>query len=558
MPKDSLKKLLNKYPYFLDKREISNFYKSQSVTNNQFKNVYTDLNKCYESFHINKRVLIWREQFEPYNYIMHFVVNYPEMKTIKIYQNETLIHEKTYSENINNNSFFFNYESTTIIEEDDVEAEIIPSDTFIVIVETFNEIIIKKGFPENDTQLNNEFDHDYSLDKFGLLNNIPRKTYITVESDYYPNTEPPFNTQLTEDDYHYMNRILTYTIKLHNTPLPVLELWKTYSIDAVLVNREKLLLKMFDIKQHDFNEETDGKNTQLIVNEWVAEKWEHKDKFCDNALDLGLYFFVIPNTTNLVINQDVAFSFMFLNSLGESIESDYTIDINLNNNLIEVDYDGKNYIANYDILDEANLNHFNFIAKNSLGEIIAEETIIIRVKGCNNGDWYVNEETGNDNNNGSKNTPFKTLEKAINSVNGLANLIVVEGNVNIIGDVLIKKSCTILGCSNGQITTQFPAFFQIQGAHELQLSLININLKYSTANFFCQHVIFTNQNNEEYNYETVKILKGYSKLTMTLDKDAYSSDEEITINTTLTDENNQEINNAVIKTYVDDELQEMW
>lgn len=45
---------------------------------------------------------------------------------------------------------------------------------------------------------------------------------------------------------------------------------------------------------------------------------------------------------------------------------------------------------------------------------------------------------------------------------------------------------------------------------------------------------------------------------MTLDKDAYSSDEEITINTTLTDENNQEINNAVIKTYVDDELQEMW
>lgn len=68
--------------------------------------MYNDLNKCYESFHINKRVLIWREQFEPYNYIMHFVVNYPEMKTIKIYQNETLIHEKTYSENINNNSFF--------------------------------------------------------------------------------------------------------------------------------------------------------------------------------------------------------------------------------------------------------------------------------------------------------------------------------------------------------------------------------------------------------------------------------------------------------------------
>ena len=42
----------------------------------------------------------------------------------------------------------------------------------------------------------------------------------------------------------------------------------------------------------------------------------------------------------------------------------------------------------------------------TLGEIIAEEMIIIRVKGCNNGDWYVNEETGNDNNNGSKNTPF--------------------------------------------------------------------------------------------------------------------------------------------------------
>ena len=111
-------------------------------------------------------------------------------------------------------------------------------------METYNEYTIEKGFPENDEILGDIYDHDTSLDEIGALNNIPRKTYITT--DDYAHTEPPYNNRLTEDDYHYMNRILNYNLKLHNTPLPVLEIWKLYGIFSDMVNREQYLLKMFD------------------------------------------------------------------------------------------------------------------------------------------------------------------------------------------------------------------------------------------------------------------------------------------------------------------------
>ena len=53
---------MDMFPYFFDKSPSSNFYKSQSVTNNQFKNLYQALFNVKESFHLEKRCLIWKEQ----------------------------------------------------------------------------------------------------------------------------------------------------------------------------------------------------------------------------------------------------------------------------------------------------------------------------------------------------------------------------------------------------------------------------------------------------------------------------------------------------------------
>ena len=58
MVKNSLQSLLDKYPYFLNKSEESNFYKVQWVNNENFKTLYNDLFKVYESFHLTKNLLI--------------------------------------------------------------------------------------------------------------------------------------------------------------------------------------------------------------------------------------------------------------------------------------------------------------------------------------------------------------------------------------------------------------------------------------------------------------------------------------------------------------------
>ena len=60
MPINSLNSLLKMFPYFFDKRETSNFYKSQKVTNNLFKKIYNDLKEVYESTKLDKKILIWK------------------------------------------------------------------------------------------------------------------------------------------------------------------------------------------------------------------------------------------------------------------------------------------------------------------------------------------------------------------------------------------------------------------------------------------------------------------------------------------------------------------
>ena len=128
MPYESLVNFLEMFPYFFDKKETSNFFKSQSVTNKQFQDIYNDLFFVYESFHLDKRCLVWKEQSEPYYYTINFVVNFPLLKRVSIYKNDELIYIEQYNYGDAISNFIYSYEGDTL---DDI------SDKSILYVDNF-------------------------------------------------------------------------------------------------------------------------------------------------------------------------------------------------------------------------------------------------------------------------------------------------------------------------------------------------------------------------------------------------------------------------------------
>ena len=91
--KDSLKELKKLFPWFLDKSDSSNFSKSQWVTNRRFQRLDNDLFKIYQNFKLNKNLLIWKDQVEPYEYVIRFVANFKNLKTVTLYKNDNVIYK---------------------------------------------------------------------------------------------------------------------------------------------------------------------------------------------------------------------------------------------------------------------------------------------------------------------------------------------------------------------------------------------------------------------------------------------------------------------------------
>ena len=109
MVRNSLQTLLNKWPYFLNKNYGSNFYKVQDVNNKSLRLMYNDVFQVYESFHLDKRLLIWKEQSVNFNYKIHFVANYPNIKNVTILKNDEPIYIKEYTLEEEKNQFDFTY-----------------------------------------------------------------------------------------------------------------------------------------------------------------------------------------------------------------------------------------------------------------------------------------------------------------------------------------------------------------------------------------------------------------------------------------------------------------
>ena len=517
MPETILDILLSKFPDFFNRNEDSNFFKSQSVTANQLQKLNQSIFAVSESLRLNKRCCIWKEQNTEFEYIIHFVANYPNLKSVKCYQNDYVIYTEAYNIEEEKDSFNYIYNASTETDTETQIRPIIPQDLFKIEIETYDGNIITKGFPENDEILGNIYDHDTSLDDIGALNNIPRKTYIPTTD--YEHTEPPYNDRLSEDDYHYMKRIIEYNLRLHDTPLPILEIWKLYGLDATMLNRERYLLKLFDINRHPHDEE--GHSL-----EWTPQTWEHQDGFTDVCeINFGTYFFVAANTTFPPKGTGVNFYFKLLNNLAEEIEDDFTVNILLNEELLVEGYSEKSYYVEPDILDDLEPNFFTITCYTQELGLIGTVIVEINVQGCNNADIYVAADGNDTTGDGTTTHPYKTLTRAMEDLSDVKTVIAVRGTVTATSTMMVNNNCTIIGCNYGTIeNNNSPRIFDIVGNKELTLTLVDLRLKYGSAVELVDNSTFTNQNLQFSKYLSVIVHGGTPTLEFSTNKTAYYYD----------------------------------
>lgn len=484
--KDSLQNLLRKFPHLFDKRTTSNFYKSQSVTNAQFQNIYQSLFEVVESVRISKNCLIWKEQSASYEYTIHFVANFPCLKSVILYKNEEIIYsdEFNYEDNVDN--FNYSYTNSTLneISEGDI-ADIIPQHQFKIIVETFEEYKIVKGFPENDFYAGDEYDHDSSLDEIGALHNIPRKKYNIVDADQYITTEPPFNDRASEDDYHYMRRLLEYIIRYHTTPLPLLELWKLYGIESRMENRERLLLKVFDVEKRGGTD-------------WSPQPWEHKDTFCNYSQLSGTYFFIRYSTNLPTRKQNVHLEFLLVNGIGENVGDDtYLFDIYVGDELVMGNYNLWYFTIVPEMLSQINETTVCVVCKDSNQTIIGSAEVDMRIRGCQDASIFVSPEGSDSNNGRTPETALKTIQKACEKVIGNDLIAILGGNYTINSPILVSNSCTIMCCDTVVLeNTQSNKFFNVAVGKEL--SLQDFILKYDANSYNISDASYINKNSKGY------------------------------------------------------------
>lgn len=451
---------------------------------------------------------------------------------------------------------------------------VIPTDKYTISVETWNEYTAVKGFPENSTIQGNEYDHDISLDHFGNILKFPRRTYNIVEPGDYPNTVPAYDNQQTEDDYHYLQRLLYYTSHLQDTPLPVLEIFKLFSItDAQLLNRSRLICRMTDTSKHLEN--------GVYNRGWIPQRWEHKDRWCEGLSD-DLFLFANVNNNNLLEGQKFNFTFKILNSKGEEVynnnsyntisetiieesEKPYIIVPYKNNKLFKEGlFLNSNETWSLKTEDINNTNStfifkcFKTIEdaqKDTTPDLIIHENdltseeIYITVKGCNSANWYVDAENGNDTNNGnSKTTAFKTLKQALSHVEGEKNIIsLLNGTYNLTPEN-ITENTTITSCQeyNPTITCSDPTFFRVY--QNASLTLKNIRLNYKCCDLYSKFTVFKNENNVNYPLN-VKVNSKYCLISTSIVLNKVEGEWEVFTDYILTGElmSTENVNGETIK-----------
>lgn len=285
------------YPHWLDRNDGSNFVKHLKIVNNQQIDVYHKLKTLDWARMLEKPIQIWKVQEEPYNYVINFKVSIPFIKEINIYKNpkinkkglvdgydELILHK--YYQNDDVNIFEYSHSDTSGL--------IIPRDTFIIEVYTWDDYHFIKGFPENDYLFYNEL--DYKFNESFLKINLEEISYTKY-----------------------------LTFRVHMDYIKLVEIFKNekriYIEDFILegFNNRRLYSTDFSYQYFDYTDyesfedvyeiESMGSNSKVIYRANI-EKDEYvfrlplKDEDFEIIFDYGLLVDNYPNTEEYIISYD--------------------------------------------------------------------------------------------------------------------------------------------------------------------------------------------------------------------------------------------------------------
>ena len=152
---------------------------------------------------------------------------------------------------------------------------IIDSNSFRVHVETYNDMIYDKSYPENDTIMGTPADHDLYLDIVGRFLGVPRKQYVEYPVSEGANANPPYfgkykyqkNWDLyygpcTEDDYVYACRLKQFVEDRQTSVLNAF-IQARYDKRVIVVSGDDVLLADLQENFPDFVQE------HSITQEWL-------------------------------------------------------------------------------------------------------------------------------------------------------------------------------------------------------------------------------------------------------------------------------------------------
>ena len=188
------------YPHFFDKTDESNFTKHLKVVGKPQQDIRHKLKTIEWGRILEKPLQIWKTQEEPYIYDMHFKVLVPYLKEVNVYKNPVLndeeeivgyekvdnpddelgrvIHQtfeyeenRKYFErtiyNIETKEYIHHYDSETPI----YHQRIIPNDTYVLEILTYDDYRFVKGYPEND----------YTIKEDNILQYRYNETFLSIK-----------------------------------------------------------------------------------------------------------------------------------------------------------------------------------------------------------------------------------------------------------------------------------------------------------------------------------------------------------------------------------------
>lgn len=439
---DSIDHLKQFFPEFLTKDRSNNFNKLLKVFNVGFRACRQKIDETYLLNKLYRPILVQRVQEQPYTCKHVVIVDIEDIKTIKVYKNNELIDTINFKYNDHVDEYTKEYTDTN-------ESSIIVPDIYLAEVETYNEYKYVAG----------DEIYDKKLDILGKLINCKRLTFKSVEEEDYPYTYPTYNISKVEDDYSYLTRMTEYLSLLSGMPAPCLYLWKNYLVETKLVNCTHKIAKI-----GEYVAVPENKNIYLYNDVNTLSPLR------DSLLKVNSYLYDIDFEK---MTGDSAVYVKYDNEEDFKFKGLAPLDLFINNDtpfLLKSKYLTDGIIP---VKDEVLVEH-NY-------DIMSPVDYIVPNSNVTGADYYVSVN-GDDNNDGlTRNTPFKTLQKALSMIKTKQTILLLNDVHTISETVQITKSCFIFGenvnntiikvTSNGELV--IPPNYNI----DINVGLLNITIQ---------------------------------------------------------------------------------